>query len=385
MKKLETANIIIRTSKMNIQPKAGNSGFNYALHGLRGLAALAVYLAHSVDGYREHLCQQCSSAPLMESIYFLGAYGVEIFFFLSGYVIFSASLKSDLNSFFKHRFWRIYPIFLFFTLLYFALNHFIQKEPDKDSLEILFYNLLFLDRFSGTGPLSPNAWSLTFEVWFYIMTFMLLRPIILKERYFFSIIAVILWCIFIWKFPICLYYIAGVATNIAVKRYKSFFLALNSKFVNSLQLSSLCIVLYYASKSDYRYHWEFMIGNQDLWLLMVAFVLFMSTLFCRTSMLSRLLQTKVLMHLGTISYTLYLAHPYSYLVARMSAQKLTELGLPTTQVAILYVILNLVLTTVFVYLVFIFIEKRLYQLGTGKKIFTPILKAAPEVTPSSNA
>lgn len=348
-------------------------GFNYALHGLRGLAALMVYLAHSVDGYREHLCQQCTYEAEMLNFYFLGAYGVEIFFFLSGYVIFSASLKSDLKSFFSNRFWRIYPIFVFFTLLYFALNHFIHKEPERESWELLFLNVFFLDLFSGTGALSPNAWTITYEVWFYIMTFMFLRPFILKERYIFSVIAVILWGFFIWKFPICLYYLMGVAVNLYVRRYRLFLTNLNAQMVNAVQMTTLAAVLWYATKSEYQYHWEFMSVEQDLWILMIAFLLFMTTLFCRASLLSRFLQTKALMFLGTISYTLYLSHPYSYLIARMSAQKLLSVGVSFEYMTILYIVLNLILTAGLVFFVFEFLENRIYQFGTGKKIFTPVI------------
>jgi peptidoglycan/LPS O-acetylase OafA/YrhL len=359
--------------------------FNYALHGLRGLAALIVYFAHSVDGYREHLCQQCTYNSTMEHLYFFGAYGVEMFFFLSGYVIFSASLKSNLKSFFSNRFWRIYPIFLFFTLFYFALNHFIQKEPDQDSWEILFYNLLFLNLFTDTGALSPNAWTITYEVWFYIMTFMFLRPFILKKYYLYMLVSVMLWGVFIWKFPICLYYLMGVAVNIGVRRYGPFLAALNEKLVNTVQITALCVVFYCAFKSDYSYHWPFMLFNQTLWLLMAAFVLFMVTLFHQNSWLSRFLQTKVLMFLGTISYTLYLSHPYSYLAARMFSQKLLSFGFSFEFVTISYIALNLIFTTGIVFFIFKFLENKIYQFGTGKRIFTPIPKIMNQAKVSTNA
>ena len=347
------------------------SGFNNSLHGFRGIAALMVYLGHSVNGYREHLCSGCSAAPVMEQFYFLGAYGVEVFFFLSGYVIFSASLKVDSKNFISHRFWRIYPVFLLFTILFFVLNHFLQKWPEKDSLMALLANITFIDRFVDTKPLSPNAWSITFEVWYYIMTFTLLRPLIVRKHYILSFLALGLWCYFIVKFPITLYYILGVLINIGLRKYQSRLSYMPDFAANIIQWLALGLVIWLAFVDDYTYKWHVLVESPEIWLLMLALTTFMAFLFHPASIIARWLCAAPLMSLGTVSYTLYLAHPYSYLVARMLSQKLVEAGMDFSLVTVIYIVTNILLTVTLVVAVHNWVEKACYKKGTGKDIYTP--------------
>jgi peptidoglycan/LPS O-acetylase OafA/YrhL len=345
--------------------------FNYSLHGLRGLASLMVYIAHSCNGFREHMCSKCIIEPILLHLYYLGSFGVEIFFFLSGYVIFSASLKADLKKFTAHRFWRIYPVFIFFAVLYFVLNHFIQKEPWKDSFSILITNGFFLNLFLNTPALSPNTWTITYEVWFYIMTFALLRPIILKKMYIISFVTLIIWGYFIWKYPISLYYVMGMLTNVFLRKENSLSFKVNTNFINFIQYISLFITIWLAAASDYRYHWEYM-NNPRLWILLIAFNIFMVSLFHQPSPLAQFLSRKSLLFFGTISYSLYLTHPYSYLIARMTAQKVMVNGITFEMATLIYIMLNLVLTVLLVFFIFKFIENKMYKFGTGKTIYTPV-------------
>lgn len=360
------------------------SGFNNSLHGFRGIAALMVYIGHSINGYQEHLCSDCSLEPVMEKFYFLGAYGVEVFFFLSGYVIFSASLKSNTSNFVSHRFWRIYPVFLLFTVIFFVLNHFIQKAPEQDNIWYLLSNIVFLDLFLGTPPLSPIAWSITYEVWYYIMTFMLLRPLVLGRNRILFFLALLMWVYFLWRFPITLYYVAGVATNIFVRKYDYLLQKIPGSLANIVQFASLACVLWYAFVDNYIYKWDLLAGTPEVWLLMFALTLFMLLLFHRDSHIPQWLQSDKLMALGTVSYTLYLAHPYSYLVSRMITQKLVAMDLNFTVVTLLYIMLNLLLTTILVMVVHQFIEKFFYKWGTGKAIYTPG-KPAPDKSSEGRA
>lgn len=346
--------------------------FNYSLHGLRGLASLMVYLAHSSNGFREHLCSNgCKIEPLLLHFSYLGFYGVEIFFFLSGYVIFSATLRADMKKFVSHRFWRLYPVFIFVTILYFVLNHFVQKEPYRDSIYMLVSNGLFLNLFLDTPALSPNAWTITYEVWFYIMTFSLLRPLVLKKHYIISFCTAVMWCYFIWKYPISIYYVMGALTNFFLRKNMVNLSKIDENIVNIVQVITLCIVVWLASASDYRYHWEYM-DEVSLWALMVAFNIFMVTLFYPASSVARLLKRKSLMFFGTISYTLYLIHPYGYLIARITAQKVMLIGISSEIATLIYITLNLLLTGLFVSFVFKFIENKMYEFGTGKTIYTPL-------------
>ncbi len=347
--------------------------FNYSLHGLRGFAALMVYIAHSCNGFREHICNGCGADPYLLHIYYLGTYGVEVFFFLSGYVIVSASLKSSTSNFIKHRFWRIFPLFFFITFLYFVLNHFIQKAPEKDDFGFFLLNIFFVNLFLNTPGYSPNTWSITYEVWFYILTFLFLHPIVIKKHYLLTFIAIIASIFFVLNYPISIYYLLGALTNYFMRNYKSRLEQLNLRTINIIQFICLTFVVLLASKGEYHYHWEHM-NRFDIYLLMISFWGFMITLFYNGSLLSKLLSGRVLLFIGTVSYSLYLTHPYSYLVARMTTQELMQSGFSLTLLPFIYIPLNIILTIIFVGIIFKFVENFMYKFGTGKEIYQPAYK-----------
>src|ERR1700730_17710246 len=87
-----------------------------SLTGLRGVAACWVMLMH----FREVTPTRIWQFPILDSIIANGAYGVDVFFVLSGFVIsyayatsFSARLRwNDIYQFLAYRFARIYPVHL---------------------------------------------------------------------------------------------------------------------------------------------------------------------------------------------------------------------------------------------------------------------------------
>jgi peptidoglycan/LPS O-acetylase OafA/YrhL len=163
----------------------------------------------------------------------------------------------------------------------------------------------------------------------------------------------------------------GMLTNVCLRKKKSFPYKTNLKIINFIQYISLFIIIWLASASDYRYHWEYM-NNPNLWILLIAFTIFMVSLFHQSSSLSQILSRKSLLFFGTISYSLYLTHPYSYLIARMTAQKVIVHGVAFEMATLVYIMLNLVLTALFVLFIFKFIENKMYKFGTGKTIYTPV-------------
>lgn len=97
------------------------------LDALRGLAALMVFVSHALvyawPGMRE----------VMESRFNLGHFGVVIFFLCSGYIIPASLERGTLKQFFVRRVCRIYPLYWFSIAVFFAALslHLINKPSFK--------------------------------------------------------------------------------------------------------------------------------------------------------------------------------------------------------------------------------------------------------------
>ena len=136
------------------------------IHDLRGIAALLVVFFH----FSIYLAGAYVQKDLGWILFGSGAFGVDLFFMISGFVIVLSTQKnSSISIFAVRRFFRVYPIFIFvfivgaltvyskesnFNLIKAAL--FIHKDYTLPSPSF-GYNIL------GT------AWTLSYEMYFYIV------------------------------------------------------------------------------------------------------------------------------------------------------------------------------------------------------------------------
>lgn len=199
---------------------------------LRGLAAMLVLVVHSflILGYS----QQYSKNFELTNI------GVDIFFVLSGFIMafahwddFGKGTKS-VSLFIKKRVVRIYPMYLIITLLtaiilYIAPHLFYAM---KYSNELVLKSILFIPSEIGTGTslILAVAWTLAFEIVFYIIFAICLIPH-RKAGLIATITALSLWAL--------------AALTITPENYISEF------FLSSLPLEFICgiiICMHYKSK-----------------------------------------------------------------------------------------------------------------------------------------
>lgn len=100
-----------------------------------------------------------------------GAFGVDVFFVISGFVIslVASEKESNWKRFLIHRFARVVPFYWLASLLLLLpkLAHFGSIHPLQIWNSFLF--LPVLDRFEYTNPIHPYGWSLGFEIWFYLV------------------------------------------------------------------------------------------------------------------------------------------------------------------------------------------------------------------------
>src|SRR5699024_8487569 len=101
----------------------------FSIHYLRGLAALIVVCFH----YRYYLNDSFSGINLGDVLFSNGAFGVDLFFIISGFIICYSTRRTEnfpALTFGMKRFFRIYPV-LFFSLILFILFFDIEDHSMK--------------------------------------------------------------------------------------------------------------------------------------------------------------------------------------------------------------------------------------------------------------
>lgn len=149
------------------------------LQALRGIAALLVLMHHSLA----HFKAMGLSNPIFEFVATHGNIGVDVFFVISGYVMAKTTSKSEAGLgtgfyFLGKRFARIYlgywPIFFLALIVYYL------HRPDYLLDKQVFQSLLLLNFGHYSELVITPAWSLTFELYFYLVVGLVLSSRMLK-------------------------------------------------------------------------------------------------------------------------------------------------------------------------------------------------------------
>lgn len=137
---------------------------NFGLDAMRATAIGLVLLSHFVT-----------------DLDFLGYYGVDLFFVLSGFLIGGILLKmlntrgafdfADLREFLKRRWYRTLPNYYLFLVIYLGFNAVFLYHAWPHFRQIAT-NAVFLQNFAWPNPnwLFGHSWSLCVEEWFYLLT-----------------------------------------------------------------------------------------------------------------------------------------------------------------------------------------------------------------------
>ncbi|UOA08554.1 acyltransferase [Methylobacter sp. S3L5C] len=171
-----------------------------SLQAIRAFAAIAVMLFHGTQILHERL-----HYLFLNNLFIPGFSGVDVFFVLSGFIIFytSSPEKSNVGIFLKKRFIRIYPIYWIVTILLIISFLFSpsSEQSYKSDLGIILGSFwLYPQKQYIVGV----AWTLTYEVIFYLVFALtyLRKPIFL------------LYAFIGWITAILLFYFFNIKTNI---------------------------------------------------------------------------------------------------------------------------------------------------------------------------
>jgi len=281
------------------------------LDSLRGIAALIVVLFHYT--------MEREQARLGFS---LGITGVDLFFIISGFVIFMTIKKVSVTfEFCINRFTRLFPTYwtcVTFTFLLISLAGIFSRDFSNISVVQYFANLTMVQYYMGVGDLDGPYWTMLVELLFYISIGILFT--VKKLKYIFPIGITIL--------------LAGILNDLLVARYVPIVNGLHKAFplythfplffagiifykvMHPEKGAERAILLYtgliicYISKLVFFDNGGrgagFITFHQYALVLFFYFLFFI--LFVHN--LLRFIIVKPLLFLGKISYPLYLVHHY---------------------------------------------------------------------------
>lgn len=145
------------------------------MEGLRGFAVLLVFFVHYTSLVAVYLPAHSLTSDLAATLKTVGNSGVDLFFVLSGYLIYGKliSRRQPFVTFMRRRVERIYPTFIAVFAIYIlfsALRPSENKIPHSlgGGLGYLVANFFLLPGLFPIGAMITQAWSLSYEIFFYL-------------------------------------------------------------------------------------------------------------------------------------------------------------------------------------------------------------------------
>ncbi|SON55552.1 O-acetyltransferase OatA [Hartmannibacter diazotrophicus] len=133
---------------------------------LRGIAALSVFFYH-LNEPQQWIGRSASS------FFDSGQAGVDIFFVISGFVIFTSTERRSYTpyNFIKDRIIRIAPMYYIFTITYLIAKYMTNTGPFTYQITDFIYSFLFIPYTNSINgqpvPILGVGWTLNYEVMFY--------------------------------------------------------------------------------------------------------------------------------------------------------------------------------------------------------------------------
>ncbi|MFZ4518547.1 MAG: acyltransferase family protein [Microthrixaceae bacterium] len=181
-----------RTTWWRDQLELGRGGSSRlaSMEGLRGLAVLLVFFVHYADRVMPWVGEAAVTGALARRIGDAGNIGVDLFFVLSGFLIYGNLMDREqaYRPFIRRRMRRLYPTFLVVLGAYVVLAIAMPSaSPDfpRNPLEMIPYvgvNALFLPGIVPVDAFITVAWSLSYEVFFYLTVPVFISKLHLRTR-----------------------------------------------------------------------------------------------------------------------------------------------------------------------------------------------------------
>jgi len=159
------------------------------MEGLRGFAVFLVFLVHFVTLVTPWTAQSSDFLLFVKSLHAVGNTGVDLFFVLSGYLIYGSLITrcQPFLGFMSRRVKRIYPAFVVIFAMYIILSFVFPAEnkipsPITKGMVYLIQNFLLLPGLFPIEPMITVAWSLSYEMFYYLALPLVITLLRLRER-----------------------------------------------------------------------------------------------------------------------------------------------------------------------------------------------------------
>jgi len=265
---------------------------------LRGLAALAVVLYH----YTVRFDEVYGHTPDMQLFFLPGQYGVNLFFMISGFVIFMTLEKTHhWMDFLVSRFSRLFPAYWVAVTVTFLIVLVAGLPGREVSLRDAEVNLSMLQFLVHIPHVDGVYWTLELELCFYALMYLLY---VFRQLRNFEIIATI------WLFLLAAMHIAHTSHWIRIPDTLAIMLLLDFA-----QLFVAGAIYYLVSRDGWSFFrvailltclgFQYLATDLGATLAMALFMLVFAL-----SISGRLapIAIRPLVYLGTVSYSLYLVH-----------------------------------------------------------------------------
>lgn len=154
---------------MNLDARPAASLKLNAIQYLRAVAATVVVLSHAANSLLGH------TSHLINLDY--GAYGVDIFFVVSGFIMFYTTFDMGVrpSTFLVKRLIRIFPLYFILSTVMFSLVVLNPVSFNKESADVSAYleSVLFIPhwnpRLHNLEPIVGPGWTLNYEMFFYLL------------------------------------------------------------------------------------------------------------------------------------------------------------------------------------------------------------------------
>lgn len=323
------------------------------IDALRGIAAILVLFYHYTTRYHQIFVH-----PYGVPFYVpWGQYGVDLFFMISGYVIYaSLEYQTSIRKFVISRISRLYPSYWVAITLTFVVVYFNPLPHRTRTFSEYLFNWTMLQHFFKIPHVDWVYWTLSYELIFYVFMGLLLVKRQLKNIEYWMLFILIIQGFYFLKMGKSIDVWGTPLETLLLCKYGQLFFAgilfyrIRSNFsVFRLVLLFTCVGM--------QYLWW---GSERVVVMMILFGLF----YLLNQGLLKILENKVLLFLGAISYPLYLIHQYvGYVLLRACYQH----GLGFT-VAFSMTILIIILTATLVHYAVEIPGKRKLKLLLEQKI-----------------
>lgn len=282
-----------------------------AMEGIRGFAVFLVFLVHYVTLVTPWIDEESVTYAISAQLISLGNVGVDLFFVLSGYLIYGMLITKEkpFLNYLRRRIQRIYPVFTVVFLIYLALSWAFPAESKIpagwEGVLFVMQNYVLLPGLFDVKAIITVAWSLSYEFFYYLVMPLIIAVFRLRHWpagsrvVFFVVASALLFPVFsIYDGPVrLLMFMSGIILFEIVSRGLE-------KPMPPIGIPALVVALAGVAALnafDAVGWWKYL-------MLYVLFLVFCLECFVSAGAASRLFSASPLRWLGNMSYSYYLIH-----------------------------------------------------------------------------